>query len=74
MRQILKSAVIAAAVAVLFTLGSAFAQGREGETVIICHIPPGNPEAAHTIEIPVSALPAHLAHGDTLGPCPTPYP
>jgi hypothetical protein len=38
--------------------------------VKICHIPPGNPEGAHTIEVSVSAVPAHLEHGDTLGECP----
>ncbi len=37
--------------------------------VIICHIPPGNPGKAHTIQISRSALKAHLAHGDTLGAC-----
>lgn len=37
--------------------------------VTICHIPPGNPNNAHTITISVNALQAHLAHGDYLGPC-----
>ncbi|MCH7472594.1 hypothetical protein IIA79_06545 [bacterium] len=37
--------------------------------VVICHIPPGNPGAAHTITVNASALNAHLNHGDTLGPC-----
>lgn len=40
-----------------------------GGKVTICHIPPGNPNARHTIEIPTAALAAHLAHGDYLGPC-----
>ncbi|MBF0105465.1 MAG: VCBS repeat-containing protein [Deltaproteobacteria bacterium] len=35
----------------------------------ICHIPPGNPENAHTIEIAESALDAHLEHGDYTGSC-----
>ena len=35
----------------------------------ICHIPPGNPDNAHTICISASALDAHVAHGDYLGAC-----
>jgi len=47
--------------------------------IVICHYPPGNPDARHTITIDESALDAHLAHGDTIGPCsedpePTPEP
>ena len=38
--------------------------------VTICHIPSGNPANAHTITVGASAVPAHLAHGDTLGACP----
>jgi hypothetical protein len=37
--------------------------------VTICHIPPGNPGNAHTITVGASAVDAHLAHGDHLGPC-----
>lgn len=37
--------------------------------VVICHNPPGNPGNRHTIVIDASALPAHRAHGDTLGGC-----
>lgn len=36
----------------------------------ICHIPPGNPNAAHTINVGLPAVEAHLRHGDTEGPCP----
>jgi len=44
--------------------------GGGGTTkVTICHIPPGNPSNAHTITVGAPAVPAHLAHGDTLGPC-----
>ncbi|RKZ44344.1 MAG: hypothetical protein DRR16_26960 [Candidatus Parabeggiatoa sp. nov. 3] len=39
--------------------------------VTLCHIPRKNPEAAHTITISKNALLAHLAHGDTEGPCPS---
>ncbi len=37
--------------------------------VEICHIPPGNPDNAHTIEVSQNAVPTHLAHGDYLGEC-----
>jgi hypothetical protein len=39
------------------------------DKVVICHLPPGNPENAHTIEVAPGAVPAHLGHGDYLGPC-----
>ena len=43
----------------------------EGGTdkITICHIPSGNPDNKHTINISESALKAHLKHGDTIGPC-----
>jgi len=37
--------------------------------VDVCHIPPGNPENAHTITISENAVAAHLEHGDHIGPC-----
>lgn len=40
-----------------------------GGKMTICHIPPGNPSKAKTIEIGSSAWPAHQGHGDTEGPC-----
>lgn len=42
-----------------------------GNQVTICHIPPGNPAAKHTITVGAPALNAHLGHGDTLGACGT---
>ncbi len=44
------------------------AAGTSGK-VTICHIPPGNPDAQHTMSIPTSSLSEHLAHGDYLGDC-----
>jgi hypothetical protein len=38
--------------------------------VTICHIPPGNPASAKTLSISAESVADHLAHGDTLGPCP----
>jgi len=40
-----------------------------GETITICHYPPGNAYNNHTITIGTPAWPAHLAHGDVLGAC-----
>lgn len=39
------------------------------EKVTLCHTPPGNPTEAHTITVGQASAAAHLAHGDTLGPC-----
>jgi len=44
---------------------------NETGKVCLCHIPPGKPSGAHTICVGASAVDAHLAHGDTLGFCPT---
>jgi len=41
----------------------------EGAKVDVCHIPPGNPENAHTITISENAVSAHLDHGDHVGAC-----
>lgn len=46
------------------------AQGNSGKTrITICHIPPGNPDAHRTLNLPEPAWRAHEAHGDTIGPC-----
>ena len=37
--------------------------------ITICHHPPGSKSRTQTIEVSENALAAHLAHGDTLGPC-----
>lgn len=42
--------------------------GSDG-LITICHYPPGNPANAHTITVSLAELPAHLAHGDSLGQC-----
>jgi hypothetical protein len=66
MKRKLALAVLLAALAVFgVAVVSADSQGK----VDICHIPPGNPDNAHTINVSVNAIPAHLAHGDRLGSC-----
>ena len=37
--------------------------------VVICHVPPGNPDHAFSIVIDYHAVTAHLDHGDYLGGC-----
>jgi len=44
--------------------------GNSGnEKVEICHTPKGNPGNAHTLCVNADAVPAHLAHGCSLGSC-----
>jgi len=39
--------------------------------VLICHIPPGNPDNAHSICVGAPAVEPHQRlHGDTIGACP----
>ncbi len=40
----------------------------DGGKVLICHKP--GKKGGHTLSIAAPAVPAHLAHGDKLGPCP----
>jgi hypothetical protein len=51
-------------------------QCKSEKKVEICHVPPGNPDAKHTLCIGESAISAHLSHHvaadgeqDYLGPC-----
>ena len=52
-------------------------RGRDGDyhgedrggKITICHVPPGNHSARHTISVGASAWPAHQAHGDRRGAC-----
>jgi hypothetical protein len=45
--------------------------GHNGDKVILCHVPPGNPGNPQTICVAASAIPSHLANhpGDCVGPC-----
>jgi len=49
-------------------LAKGSAKGGDAK-VTVCHVPPGNPDNAHAIEVGAAAVGAHLAHGDTLGDC-----
>jgi cysteine-rich repeat protein len=49
---------------------SEFPCGNKGDMVEVCHIPPGNPQNAHTICISPNAVDTHIQqHGDYCGPC-----
>jgi len=41
--------------------------GEGGEKVLLCHKP--EKKGGHTLSVSSSAVPAHLGHGDRLGPC-----
>ena len=40
------------------------------DDVLICHHPLSDPEDVRTIQVDADEVERHLAHGDTLGPCP----
>lgn len=42
---------------------------QEQICIQICHVPPGNPDNSHDKVLPLSAIKAHLGHGDYLGRC-----
>ena len=73
MRKLLLSALITGILLLAITVPAVLAK-PPGPKATICHIPPGNPAAAHTITVGERAVPAHLAHGDTLGACSVGYP
>ncbi len=61
-------AVAAAALCMIFS-PVPVATATPNDKVVICHIPPGNPDNAQTITVGSDAVAAHLAHGDVLGAC-----
>jgi len=44
-------------------------QSGGSESVTLCHVPLRNLHERHTIVVSANAVRAHLAHGDSLGPC-----
>ena len=46
---------------------------RDGK-ITICHVPPGNASARHTITVGESAWAAHRGHGDSRGACGSDHP
>jgi hypothetical protein len=60
---------IALAVLIAASLAAVASFADSPGKVDVCHIPPGNPANAHIINVSVNAVPAHLAHGDTLYQC-----
>ena len=44
---------------------------RAPTKIAICHIPPDDPTARHSIMVPETAVAAHLTHGDVAGACPS---
>jgi len=53
---------------IIINIGDNGTPDEGGEKVLICHKP--DKKGGHTISVSSSAVPAHLAHGDKLGPCP----
>lgn len=50
--------------------GSTGSPGDPKDFITICHYPPGNTQNPQTLYVPLTAWPAHQAHGDTQGECP----
>jgi hypothetical protein len=60
--------VITQIIIIVVTMPDESGNSTEGEKALICHKP--DKKGGHTLSVSASAVPAHLAHGDKLGPCP----
>ncbi|NWF38816.1 hypothetical protein F3F96_06670 [Mariprofundus sp. NF] len=66
----LVSLLFAIAAMIGLTISTAYAdRDHHDHKAVICHIPPGNPDNMHTIEVGEPAVDAHMAHGDMMGSC-----
>lgn len=65
----IKLLALISAFSVLTVITGGAAYASPVEKVVICHIPPGNPDNMHNIEVGKAAVDAHLAHGDSLSYC-----
>jgi len=62
--------IFAIAAMIGFSTSTAYAdRDKHDHKAVICHIPPGNPDNMHTIEVGEPAVDAHMAHGDMMGRC-----
>jgi hypothetical protein len=80
-RAVFAVALLASALAILAAFGvlggnasaassGEYEYGGGGGKVTICHHTGSKKHPTETITVSENALRAHLAHGDTLGPCP----
>jgi hypothetical protein len=76
-RALFALALIAVSIAILLLFGAfrpanaaATGEYEYSKKITICHHTGSNKNPTVTITVSENAVPAHLAHGDTLGPCP----